>query len=322
MRNDRYHDNPNHVHAIDIRTVARLLGGDMVGRNAVLAPGPHHSPRDRSLSVKLVGSEVIVHSFAGDDWQTCKDFVRERLGWPRWEPGDGRNRCVEPADIKAFDRDRVNLETEIRERTPDDLNRIARAVAIWNEAKEPRGTLAERYLASRALKLTDDLAGSTLRYHKACPWRDEDTGATVFVPCLIAAFRSVDDDAVVAVHRIRTDQGPKPQRRMLGLVHRSAVKLGPANGALHVGEGIETCMAAGQLGYAPAWAAGSAGAIAHFPLIHGVERLRLLGERDEANAGAVKLCAQRWHAAGRRVQIGLPRDGHTIRSRWRALHSG
>src|SRR5262249_9212378 len=162
---------------------------------------------------------------------------------------------------KAFDRAIVNAESERRERSEDDLVRIARALAIWDEAVDPRGTLTEAYLAARRLTLDDDMAGSVLRFHPACPWRDEDSG-TVFIPCMVAVFRSVDDDAVTAVHRIRLDRPehwPKTQRRMLGVVHRSAVKLAPAGEVLHAGEGVETCLAARQLGYTPAWAMGSVG---------------------------------------------------------------
>ena len=39
--------------AIELRTIARALGGNVAGRNSVVAPGPGHSPHDRSLSVKL-----------------------------------------------------------------------------------------------------------------------------------------------------------------------------------------------------------------------------------------------------------------------------
>ena len=38
---------------IEVRAAARLLGGDVIGRDAVAAPGPGHSPRDRSLTVKF-----------------------------------------------------------------------------------------------------------------------------------------------------------------------------------------------------------------------------------------------------------------------------
>ena len=53
----------------NLRAVALALGGDVVG-SQVLAPGPGHGPRDRSLSVKLSPSSpdgFIAHSFAGDD---------------------------------------------------------------------------------------------------------------------------------------------------------------------------------------------------------------------------------------------------------------
>ena len=42
--------------------------------------GPGHSSKDRSLSILITGSGFIVHSFAGDDWRVCKDYVRSRLG--------------------------------------------------------------------------------------------------------------------------------------------------------------------------------------------------------------------------------------------------
>ena len=308
-----YHDTASRVHALDIRAVAHALGGDVIGRDRVAAPGPGHTDRDRSLTVTLDANApdgFICFSHAGDPWDVCKDYVRERLGLPQWQPGDGRDRRVEPSRLRAFDRAAVNVDSERRERTQDDLIRIGRAQAIWHTATDPRGTLAEEYLASRALS-SRRLAGTVLRFHPRTPWRDENTGATIFLPALIAAFRSIDDDAITAIHRIRLDQPerwPKTDRLMLGIVRRSCREARPATEVLHIGEGIETCMAARQLGYAPAWALGSAGMIAHFPVIDGVNTLRILGERCAANASAVDLCARRWHAAGRKVQVGLPKD--------------
>jgi putative DNA primase/helicase len=278
----------------DIRAIARALGGDIVSSRQLLCPGPGHGPKDRSLAVWLCGDKFSVHSHAGDDWQTCKDYVRERLGWSRWQPGDGRNRHIDPARILAIDYATVDVEAKNRERTADDLARIERAVSIWNTAADPRGTLAETYLVSRALVLADDIAGNVLRFHPCCPWRDENTGTTVGVPALIAAFRSIDDNKVTAIHRIAlTPNGVKIGRRMLGVVHRSAVKLDPASDTLHIGEGIETALAARQLGLTPAWATGSAGMIAKFPMIEGVECLRILAEIGEASAHAVQLCGGR-----------------------------
>jgi putative DNA primase/helicase len=298
---------------IDLRTLQRALGGEISG-GQLLCPGPGHSPRDRSLAVRLSGGDFVVHSHGGDDWQTCKDYVRERLGWPAWQPGDGRERSVSPQRLRDFERAAIDAESSCRERTEDDQLRINRARAIWDEAADPRGTVVEQYLRSRALILDDDLAGSVLRYHPACPWRDENTGRTVGVPALVAAFTSIDDGEVTAIQRVAlTPEGAKIQRRMLGLVHRAAVKLDPAGSTLAVGEGVETCMAARQLGHKPAWALGSVGMISQFPVMDGVERLRILAESGcEASARAVQFCGGRWHAAGRKVQVVTPSVGSDL----------
>jgi putative DNA primase/helicase len=300
--------------ALDLRAIARALDGEVSGRR-VLAPGPQHSPKDRSLCVSLAPatpSGFLVHSFAGDDPIQCKDYVRARLGLPAWQPGDEQDRRVHLSRTKNWARTTVDSQASVRERTEDDLLRIKRAQALWNEAADPRGTMAVRYLMARALDLPDDLAGAVLRFHPRCPWRNEDTGRTECIPALIAAFRSIDDDDITAVHRIRLDQPqrwPKADRRMLGLVHRSAVKLDPVATTLIIGEGVETCIAArqcmatGDIERAPVWALGSVGAISFFPVLDRVKRLIILGESGEASTQAVRLCGQRWQHAGRRLQV-------------------
>jgi hypothetical protein len=306
---------------LTLKALQRVLGG-VVSGGEVLCPGPGHGPRDRSMAVRLSGDDdFVVFSHAGDAWQECRDHVRERLGWPQWRPADGREEQIIPARrVERYDRDAVDAEAGPRPHTEDDLIRIARAAAIWNAATDPRGTLAEKYLNLRALVLTDDIAGAVLRFHPGCPWRDENTGATIFVPALIAAFRSIDDDTVTGIQRVAltsdgakrvvlTSDGATSGRMMLGVVHRAAVKLDPAGETLAIGEGIETCLAARQMGHAPVWALGSAGAIKSFPVIGGVQCLRVLGEVGKASADAVRLCSRRWFRAGRRMQLVTPDDG-------------
>ena len=67
---------------LDLRQMARALGGDVAGHNSINCPAPGHSAQDRSLSVRLdptAPNGFIVHSFAADDWRGCRDHVRERL---------------------------------------------------------------------------------------------------------------------------------------------------------------------------------------------------------------------------------------------------
>jgi hypothetical protein len=201
----------------------------------------------------------------------------------------------------------------MRPRTEDDHVRVEHAVAIWNEGCDPRKTLAETYLNIRKLTLCDDLAGGVLRFSPRCPWRNETNGKTDRVPALIAAFRSIDDGTVTAIQRIALDAaGAKIARRMLGVVHRAAIMLDPIDRELAIGEGVETCMAARQLGVGPTWALGSTGGIAGFPVLDGIDRLILLGENDRASAEAIQFCARRWRKAGRRVRIAMPDIGSDL----------
>jgi hypothetical protein len=302
-------------HLLDLRSIARALGGEISGRQ-ILAPGPGHSRGDRSLSVRIkpeAPDGFLVHSFAGDDPIICKNYVRRQLGLPEWEPGDEQDRRVEPLRRAQFDRTAMDREATRRPRSEDDQVRIKRAVAIWNEGRDPRGTLAETYLNIRKLTLCDELAGGVLGFSPRCPWRNETSGKTDRVPALIAAFRSIDDGTVTAIQRIALDAaGARIGRRMLGVVHRAAIMLDPIGCELAIGEGVETCMAARQLGVGPTWALGSTGGIAGFPVLDGIDRLILLGETDQASADAIHFCGRRWRKAGRRVCIVMPDIGSDL----------
>src|SRR5262249_7686859 len=96
-------------------------------------------------------------------------------------------------------------------------------------------------------------------------------------------------------------------KRMLGLVHRAAIKFDRIEtGELAIGEGPETCIAARMLGIRPTWALGSVGMIAHFPVLPNVTTLRIIGENDSASAEAIEMCGTRWQRAGRRVRVIKP----------------
>jgi len=70
---------------ISLQQLAAALGGEVSG-NQVLAPGPGHSPTDRSMSVWLTADGYTVHSHSTDDWKACRDHIDERIGAPKWEP--------------------------------------------------------------------------------------------------------------------------------------------------------------------------------------------------------------------------------------------
>jgi hypothetical protein len=256
-----------------LRRFVRALGGEIVG-GQVLCPGPGHGPRDRSLSVKpsaAASDGFIVFSHAGDDFQTCRDHVRERLGLAR----EMKPRCPRrPWEARG-------RPPEQRPQDDDRSEKMAAAVALWRASVDPRETPVDNYLASRGLGLDDEL-DDVLRWHA-------DTGA------MIALFRTIGSNRPQAVSRTFLDrEGRKRERKFLGPVGGAAIKLDSDDSVLsglHIGEGVETCMAARRLGLRPCWTLGSAGAIAAFPVLNGIEALTLLAEGDKASERAVEACA-------------------------------
>jgi hypothetical protein len=87
----------------NLQTLARALDGE-VSNGQVLAPGPGHSATDRSLSVMLDAGApggFVVNTFSpADDPIICKDYVRERLGLPKFKT-NGHHRAS-PEDVERL----------------------------------------------------------------------------------------------------------------------------------------------------------------------------------------------------------------------------
>ena len=243
----------------DLRALARALGGDVVG-NQALCPGPGHSRRDRSLSVKLSATSpdgFIAHSHSGDDWRECRDYVAGKLGldpnaWRRNAPrrptgGSGRP----PASAGQDD----DAESE-----------RAKAGWLWRQGRPTPGTAAETYL--RRARGYTGIIPATLSF---LPARREHP------PALIAAFGmatepepgtlSIADGAVMAVQlvKLKPDGSGKtdvePNKIIVGRgALGSPIVLAPPNDllGLAITEGIEDGLSIHRSTGLGAWASGGA----------------------------------------------------------------
>jgi len=82
---------------LSLSYIAKVLGGNVNGHQ-VLAPGPGHSRKDRSLSVWINREGVVsVNSFAGDDNKECRRYVYQRLGIQE-RRADPRIKTVKPRE--------------------------------------------------------------------------------------------------------------------------------------------------------------------------------------------------------------------------------
>jgi hypothetical protein len=249
---------------------ARMLGGDVIGPNSILCPGYGHSLRDRSLHVSFHSDGSFgCHSYAGDDWKTCREHVRKLLGaseqWPR------------PESCGA-----VPL---IVHRTGG-ADKAALAMRLWDQC-EPPGPVVKAYLKSRDLELPVGMEdGDVIRYNGSCPMRLED-GSRAYLPAMVCLFRDVLTDEPKAVHRIalepdgcgksRRFSDPSKVRQMCGPVLGCAIKLSPdadVSTGLAISEGVENAIAAMCGALRPVWALATAGGIKGFPVLPAIECLK------------------------------------------------
>jgi len=270
---------------IDTNQAARLLGGDAIGRNGILCPGPGHSRKDRSLSVGFTADgSFIVNSFVGDDWRACREHVAGLLGWSDQRPSA-------PSPMPDLDlRDMVDVQ-----------RRIDRGMAIWDASLPLPGTTAEAYLASRDLAYD----GTALRFHPHCPFRQERH------PAMVALMTDAETGEPRGVHRtalLPSGSGKAaPGKMMLGNAKGSVVRLYDHEHpfGLGIAEGIETALATA---FRPMWACLTAGGIAGLPVLPGVDALTIFADHDASGAGekAADACAARWFAADVEVTIRMP----------------
>lgn len=286
---------------IDLRTAARLLGGEVSGRG-IVCPGPGHSSRDRSLSILFSPSApggFVVRSHAGDDDLAAKDHVRQRLGIttqfctvPTATAGERRSFRAEPA--------REALKSQ------GIADHSAAAHRIWGEARDPAGTPVEAYLARRDLVLPAE-PGEVVRYHPACPFAGSRT------PAMVALVRNIRTDAPQAIHRTALSlEGGKIRvagrdRAALGPLAGGAVKLTPdaeVATCLGIGEGIESTLSlSGVPEYrgSPVWALLNTAGLAGFLPLPGIECLWIAVDHDPAGEKAASTCAGRWRFGGSEV---------------------
>jgi putative DNA primase/helicase len=302
--------------AMKLHEFAKRLGGDVCGAS-ILCPGPSHSPKDRSLSVKFSSpSDFVVASFAGDDWRACRDHVKVMLGLNEddYKRPDSLHRkawlATQAAQLEAERAEKVSAQR-------------AKAAPLWASVKPLLGTVAQTYLTTaRGIPLAVVLKAAeagNLGFHPALPSLFGSKTAPTF-PAMIG--RAVDaQGAFVGIHAtfLQADGLGKVEaigangKKMLGAGFMGAsVRLGTGS-RLVLAEGIETALSAGAFLDVCPVAALSAGGVAAWKPWQGVESVLLGVDIDPSGAGqkAAEACAASVSRIGLTVEgFALPPDGH------------
>ena len=221
--------------------------------------------------------------------------------------------------------DGVPVPLDIANR-PASTRRQKAALRLWEGSEAAAGTLADSYLAGRALP---GLAGSAaLRFRADTPHPEGGQ-----LPAMIALVSDATGAAMAAHRTFLTADGSgkasvEPARASLGPVWGGAVRLAEPNGdgPVVIGEGIESAASAGRMIGLAAWAAISAGNLARgLVLPPGLRRVVIAVDPDPPGEAAAAEAAARWSRAGLRVQLARPDGGGDFNDVLRArggVHAG
>lgn len=183
----------------------------------------------------------------------------------------------------------------------DDDQRTERALALWREARPFKGTLAEAYLASRGLTYH----GDALRFHPSCPFGQGRREA-----CMIGLVRNIRTNEPQAIHRTAIDRNArKIGRKSFGPVAGGAIKLSDdaeVTAAVAIGEGIESTLSIQHLPglrTMPVWSLLSAGGVASFPALSGIESVWIAADNDEGGKGQGAALEAAERLDGARIEV-------------------
>lgn len=272
--------------------MARALSGKKVGKGW-LACCPAHDDQHPSLSIRDSGDKVLVHCHAGCTQHDVIAALREQGIWH----GSGQ---LNP-HLASHSKEKHRQQDQLL------LDNSTIALSIWRSALPATDTLVQFYLASRGLTLP---LTPSIRFHP----RLKHPGGQ-FWPCMVALVTKGDENTPVGIHRtfLAHDGRGKAQvdnpKLMLGPCGGGAVRLGPLNKVLMVGEGIETCLAAMQATGNPAWAALSTSGFRKLLLPQTVRDLIVLADGDKPGEAAAQECASRFARQERRVRLARPPAG-------------
>lgn len=266
----------------DLREIVARLGGDLsAGGRQANVPGPGHSKRDRSLSLRVSddGTRILFNSFAGDSAREVFAYIGIDNA-SEYKPTSAEVR----ASIRRREEEARKIEAE----------KLAFCAGIW-EASEPlEGSAGARYLWNRGLVLN---GCSDIRFHPAvprkAPWSimQGDPEPPEPAPAMVCLARNGKADPRGLHATYVTDEGRKAfgerSRLMFGPMSGAALRTAPVgpDGRLAVGEGVENAGAFSILKSVPTWAAFSTSGLIGFEVPLDVRHLLIAADNDENGAG-------------------------------------
>lgn len=277
--------------------LVKALGGQWHGDHGT-APCPACQPEgrhdQRALSVRSTPGRLLLFCHkSGCAYPEIFGAAGIRVSVPEPRP---RSATGTTADARCGDAGRVE--------------RDRRFVANVMARSEPlEGTPGAAYLAWRGCRTPQN--PDAVRY---VPVVRHPSGLTV--PALAAMLTDAISGETAGVHLIAlTPDGTgkstlTPRKWTRGHMRKAIFRLWrdeTVTNGLGIAEGIKTALCVARCGWEPVWACLSAGNLAGFPVLGGIEALTVFADAGKTGQRAAYVVAQRWAEDGREARIITPK---------------
>lgn len=251
--------------------IVASLKGQWYGSFA-MARCPAHADNGPSLSLRQGDTRILVKCFAG----CTPEAVFHAL---RFTP------AVRGAPAPVY---RAAPQT-------------ANILRIWDEAREIRGTLAERYLQLRNLPLNLP----DIRFHPRCPHKPKPH--TEFKPALIVAVR--EGLKLTAIQRIFLDPvtGYRTEKVMLGKPGMGAWRPQFSGGTLAIAESFEDAAAYSKLHNVVCWSSLGSERLPLLALPDGLSELIIAEDNNQAGRHGARRAWKAYQRPGLKLRRHTPR---------------
>jgi hypothetical protein len=255
-----------------------------IGEHRVICPQCGDNKRTKNAGLRVDSEGAVLHCFKCSYVETYRDKSSSVRRAPTIRP-------QRPPDQPQYT-------------TLSDWGR-----ALWKATLELSGAALD-YLEHRHCVIPPPY--SDLRWHPALRHPSGHVG-----PCLVALVTDIHTNEPLSLHRTwvcatgKADVHPPRMQLANHSLKNGVIKLWPSEEVGHVlgvAEGIETALSMAW-SVQPVWCCLDAGHLEKFPPLPGVSELFIAQDVDPAGARATAACAQRWHAAGRLVQISSQPTG-------------
>lgn len=266
----------------DLKDIVRRIGGEVTaGGRLASVPGPGHSKRDRSLSLRVSddGTRILFHDFTGSH------SAREVFAY------------LGISNISEYKPTRAEVEAARRVREAEarrlEAEKLEYCSWVWSGTIPFADTWGARYLWNRGLVIDCP----DIRFHPAAPrhvpWNRmaDAPPPPAPAPAVVCVARNGRGEARGLHLTYVTETGHKAfgqsSRLMMGPMSGAAVRTAPVtpDGVLAVGEGLETAGAFSILRGVPTWPTFSTSGLRSFEVPLQVRKLIIAADHDENGAG-------------------------------------